>query len=55
MRDVVVDVANEHTELLDQARWQDSIKDLRVCFDLLIRSRRRRPVLQPAPALLGEI
>ncbi|RYC79247.1 hypothetical protein BFJ63_vAg17874 [Fusarium oxysporum f. sp. narcissi] len=54
LRDVVVEVVDAHPELLDQPRWQDSIKDLSLCFDLLMRSRRRRPVSQPAPALLGE-
>ncbi|KAG4257578.1 hypothetical protein FPRO03_13840 [Fusarium proliferatum] len=53
LRDVVVEVVNAHPELLDQPRWQDSIKDLGLCFDLLMRSRCRRPVSQPR--LLGEI
>jgi hypothetical protein len=54
MRDVVVEVINVHPELLDQPRWQDSIKDLSLCYDLLMRSRQRRPGSQPASALLGE-
>ncbi|GKU08016.1 speckle-type poz protein [Fusarium langsethiae] len=54
LRDVVAEVVNAHPELLDQPRWQDSIQDLSLCFDLLMRSRRRRPVSQPAPALLDE-
>ncbi|KAM0185933.1 hypothetical protein ACHAPI_011971 [Fusarium lateritium] len=55
LRDVVVEVVNAHPELLVQPRWQESIKDLGLCFDLLMCSRRRRPVSQRAPALLGEI
>ncbi|KAF5616481.1 speckle-type poz [Fusarium sp. NRRL 25303] len=41
LRDVVVEVVYAHMELLDQSRWQESIKDLGLCFDLLMRSRRR--------------
>ncbi|RKK88790.1 hypothetical protein BFJ68_g16855 [Fusarium oxysporum] len=54
LRDIVVEVIDAHPELLDQSRWQESIKDLGLCFDLLMRSRCRRPVSQPASRLLGE-
>ncbi|KAF4441179.1 speckle-type poz protein [Fusarium austroafricanum] len=55
LRDVVVEAIDAHLELLDQPKCQESIKDLRLCFDLLMYSRRRRPVLRPVPDLLGKI
>lgn len=51
LRDVVVEVVHEHRELLDRLRWQDLIKGLSLCFDLLMPSRSGRSAPQPAPTL----
>lgn len=32
LQDIVVEVVNAHLELLDQSRWQESIKKLGLCF-----------------------
>ncbi|KAM3523662.1 hypothetical protein NHJ13051_005000 [Beauveria bassiana] len=40
LRDVVVEVVDAHLELLEQPRCQALIKDLELCFDLLMYSRR---------------
>jgi hypothetical protein len=53
LRDVVVEVVNENRELLDQPKWQHSIRDLSLCLDLLMCSCRRQPLSCSIRSKLG--
>ncbi|RSL47916.1 hypothetical protein CEP54_013171 [Fusarium duplospermum] len=55
LRDIVTGVISKHWELLDRSSLQSVIKNLGICFDLLMRFRKSQSTTRSTTSLWGEV